>query len=225
MIIKQNFHKIYINLLRLFNRIPFYQPTYMKNIFPIVKDKNLRESETRADLIIENLDNSSGSYLDIGSQLGYFVFKMAETGFFSTGIESSKYPHSYANSLKVINDEDNVCFINMSIDSNNVKNLPTYDVVSILNVFHHLVYFNSFKDADIIMKELVSKTNKILFFETGEFEEKGEYWSDCLSFMGKDSKKWVFNYLKTLGFSNVSKIAEFPTHLNDHKRTLYCCSK
>ena len=225
MIFKKKIHKFYINILRFFNRIPFYQPTYMKKSFFLVKNKNLRESELRSQKIIASLNFNSGSYLDIGSQLGYFVFKMAESGFFSTGIEASKYPHNYANSLKIVNDNDNVCFINMSIDIQNVKNLPSYDVISILNVFHHLIYFYNFKDADIIMKELVSKTNKTLFFETGEFEEKGEYWSDCLSFMGEDSKKWVFNYLKSLGFSSVSKIAEFPTHLNDHRRTLYCCSK
>ena len=197
----------------------------MKNSFFLVKDKNLRESESRAKLIIESLQEKTGSYLDIGSQLGYFVFKMADSGFFATGIEASKYPHNYASSLKVINNDHNACFINMSIDSSNVKNLPSYDVISILNVFHHLVYFYSFKDADIIMKELVSKTNKTLFFETGEFEEQGEYWTDCLSFMGKDSKNWTFNYLKSLGFANVSKIGEFSTHLNNHSRTLYCCTK
>jgi len=197
----------------------------MNNKFFLIKDKSLRESDNRSNLIVDNVDKSSGSYLDIGSQLGYFVFKMAEVGFVSTGIECSKYPHKYASSLKVINENNNVSFINMCIDSKNIINIPNFDVISMLNVFHHLVYFLGFDAADIIMKQLASKTNSKLFFETGEYEEKGEYWSDSLSFMKSDSKSWIYNYLCSLGFSTVSIIGEFPTHLNNHHRTLFCCNK
>jgi hypothetical protein len=218
-------HKIYINLLRFFNRIPFYQPTYKNNSFFSFNEKHLRDSEERVDLMIRNLDQKQGSYLDIGSQIGYFVFKMSEVGFFSTGIECSQYPHKYANSLSVINNSNNVNFINMCIDDDNIKCIPSYDIVSVLNVFHHWVYFSGYDSADLIMREVFKKTNKILFFESGEFDEKDEYWSDCLSFMGGDSKKWLHQYLLSLGFSSVEQLDNFSTHLNKHNRTLYMCKK
>ena len=61
MIFKKKIHKFYINILRFFNRIPFYQPTYMKKSFFLVKNKNLRKSELRAQKIIESL-NPSGRF-------------------------------------------------------------------------------------------------------------------------------------------------------------------
>lgn len=217
--------KIYVNVLRLSNVVLLYQPTYMTNKFRIIKNNNIRESDKRIDLIISSVGEMSGSYLDVGSQLGYFVFKMSEKGFFSMGIESERYAYSYSNSLKVINENENVVFMNKSIDNDNIKDIPSFDVVSIMNVFHHLVYFLGFDNADIVMRELYNKTNKILFFETGEYEEKGEYWSDCLSFMGEDSSVWIHSYLLKIGFSDVKKIGESSTHLNPHKRTLYLCCK
>jgi len=193
--------------------------------FFIVNNVSMRDSADRADLIVERIKSIKGSYLDIGSQLGYFVFRVSDRNFFATGIECSKNPFLYSNSLKVINRKQNVDFINMCIDSRNVYNLPSYDVVSVLNVFHHFVYFYGYDQADEIMKEIANKTNKMMFFETGEYEEKGEYWSESLDFMGHDTKTWIYDYLKSLGFSEVVEIGEFGTHLNEHKRTLYACHK
>jgi hypothetical protein len=195
-----------------------------KNFF-LVKERNLRESKQRFDSIIKNIDQRDGSYLDIGSQLGYFVFKMSSVGFFSTGIECSEYPHKYASSLSIVNNTHNANFINMCVDDNNIRNIPSYDVISILNVFHHLVYFLDFDSADTIMKEIARKTNNILIFESGEFGERDEYWSDCLKFMGEHPKEWIYDYLMSLGFSSVERIGEFSTHLNSHTRTLYICKK
>ena len=113
----------------------------------------------------------------------------------------------------------------MCIDDDNIKCIPSYDIVSVLNVFHHWVYFSGYDSADLIMREVFKKTNKILFFESGEFDEKDEYWSDCLSFMGGDSKKWLHQYLLSLGFSSVEQLDNFSTHLNKHNRTLFMCKK
>ena len=60
----------------------------------------------------------------------------------------------------------------MCIDSKNIKNIPNFDVISSLNVFHHLVYFLGFDAADIIMKQLVSKTNSKLFLRQVNMKKK-----------------------------------------------------
>jgi len=218
--------KGYINYLRLFNKTELYQPTYQKRSFFLVRKGTVQRScEDRFDAISKRVSASSGSYLDIGSQFGYFVFKMAELGFVSTGMEADLPAYNYASNLAKINEATNVRFIHEHLDEDRAKSLPHYDIISILNVFHHIVHFSGFEKADKIMKTLYQKCDGILFFETGEYEEKGHYWSEDLQFMGKSSKEWIGDYLKKLGFRCVEEAGRFPTHLSGHKRTLFCCFK
>ena len=75
-----------------------------------------RSSEDRVSLISENLPQLPGSYLDIGSQLGYFVFKISEKGFLSCGIEVNPISCTYSRSLAILNDIKNVSFLNFQLD-------------------------------------------------------------------------------------------------------------
>jgi len=43
--------------------------------------------------------------------------------------------------------------------------------------------------------------------------------------MGRDSNKWINDYLFSLGYSEVKLIGEFSTHLSDKKRALFLCKK
>ena len=103
------YNKIYVNFLRTFRRVPFYQPTYMEKGggFMLVSDTFLRGSLERSNLILDKIKAMSGSYLDIGSQLGYFVLKVSELDFIATGIECSEMPYRYSNSLKEIYNKNN----------------------------------------------------------------------------------------------------------------------
>ena len=75
------------------------------------------------------------------------------------------------------------------------------------------------------MKDLYNKTNKYFIFETGQYNEKGCYWSNDLSFMGETPNQWLFDYLKSLGYSEVKLISKFNTHLNDEERSFFICIK
>ena len=55
--------------------------------------------------------------------------------------------------------------------------------------------------------------------------EKGCYWSNDLSFMGETPNQWLFDYLKSLGYSEVKLISKFNTHLNDEERSFFICIK
>ena len=76
-----------------------------------------------------------------------------------------------------------------------------------------------------MMHELYNKTNSYFIFETGQFDEKGYYWSDSLSFMGNNPVTWIQDYLIGIGYSTVTLIDEFPTHLSDKSRAFFICSK
>jgi O-antigen chain-terminating methyltransferase len=217
---------LYLNYINLFNKTEMYQPSYNSSRFLLFNSqKSQRLSDDRLDAMIKNLKTKNGSYLDIGSQIGYFVFYFNKLGFFSTGIEMNSYSSDYASCLSILNKIKNISFINDTINQNSVKNLPDFDVVSILSVFHHLVYFQGKVAAEEILSILISKCKNTFYFETGEFEEKGFYWTESLSFFGNKSQIYIKDYLQTFGFSEVRCIGKYRTHLTDHKRSLFVCHK
>ncbi|KKG14921.1 hypothetical protein EO98_01365 [Methanosarcina sp. 2.H.T.1A.6] len=220
---------VFINVVRLFNLTELYQPTYNPKKHIILKsDVKKRKSDDRVSAIQNNVDFSSiNTYLDIGSQLGYFVFKLSESHelTLAQGFEMNDVSCAYSNALVYLNDLKNISFVNCKVTPNFIKNMPNYDIISFLNVFHHIVYFDGFESADEIMHELYNKTNSYFIFETGQFDEKGYYWSDSLLFMDKNPVTWIQNYLVSIGYKKVTLINEFPTHLSDNTRAFFICSK
>ena len=220
---------VVINLIRIFKLTEFYQPTYNpNNIYYIWGTSYQRLTNERVNVIKSNIDlNGVSTYLDIGSQLGYFVYKIneANNSIFATGIEMSKVSYMYSILIGMLNNSINTSFINTELTANNVQNIPCYDLISCLNVFHHIVHFRGFEEADEIMKCLYKKTNKCLIFETGQYDEKGHYWTNDLSFMEDSPIKWIIEYLKKLGFYDVRLISKFKTHLGDDERGFFICTK
>ena len=217
------------NLIRFFKLTEFYQPTYNpNNIFFVRGTSYERLTNERIDVIKSNIDlNEISTYLDVGSQLGYFVYKIneANNSIFATGIEMNKVSYMYSVLIGMLNNSKNTSFINSELTADNVHNMPCYDVISCLNVFHHIVHFRGFEVADKIMKVLYKKTNKCLIFETGQYNEKGHYWTNDLGFMGDAPIKWIIDYLKKLGFYDVKLISKFKTHLGDEERGFFICTK
>jgi len=218
-----------LNVIRFFRLTELYQPTYSpKKFWFWGKDISKRNCEDRIAVIKENIDFSCiGSYLDIGSQLGYFVFRIAETNknMIAQGLEMDKYASLYSSSIVSLNDIQNVSFLNTKITPEIVVALPNYDVISFLNVFHHIVHFEGFESADKIMHEFYKKCNKYFIFETGQYDEKGYYWNESISFMGNDSLKWINEYLLKIGYVKVNLLSTISTHLSPQKRGLFLCEK
>ena len=222
---------IYIttNLIRFFKLTEFYQPTYNPNNIYFVRGSSYeRQTDERINVIKSIIDlNEISTYLDVGSQLGYFVYKIneANSSIIATGIEMNKVSYLYSVFVGILNNSINTSFINSELTADNVRNIPSYDVISCLNVFHHIVHFRGFEEADKIMKDLYKKTNKCLIFETGQYNEKGHYWTNDLVFMEDTPIKWIIDYLKKLGFYEVKLISKFKTHLGDEERGFFICTK
>lgn len=223
------FSYLFINIVRLFNLVELYQPTYNPKKYPVIKAKFCkRNCDDRLSAIRGNIDFSYiNSYLDIGSQLGYFVFNLVELNknIIAHGIEMNTIACAYSNSILFLNDLKNISFSNTKITPEVAKRIPKYDVISFLDVFHHIVFFDGYEVVDKIMHQLYKKCNLYFIFETGQYDEKGYYWSEKLNFMGKDPIKWIHNYLLNLGYSEVKLIKEIGTHLSDKNRGLFLCKK
>lgn len=223
------FSYLFINIVRLLNLVELYQLTYNPKKYPFIKAKFYkRNCHDRLSAIRENINFSCiGSYLDIGSQLGYFVFDLAKLNktMIAHGIEMNTIACAYSTSILFLNNLKNISFSNTKINPEIVKKIPKYDVISFLDVFHHIVFFDGHEAADEIMHQLYKKCNLYFIFETGQYDEKGYYWSKKLNFMDKNPTKWINDYLLSLGYSEVKLIGEFSTHLSNKKRALFLCKK
>ena len=170
------FSYFYVNWVRLFKLTDLYQPTYNPSRLPLIRSRFIqRNCDDRISAIVKNVDlNSVGFYMDIGSQLGYFVFKVCEQAKATTGwgIERDSVACNYARALAALNHVKNVSFLNCALNESLVKTMPFCDMISFLNVFHHMVYFNGFDAANSIMQQLYQKCNSYFVFETGQFNEK-----------------------------------------------------
>lgn len=118
----------------------------------------------------------------------------------------------------------NVLFVKAMMDPEFVRTMPSFEVVNNLSVFHHWVKAYGADQAQEMMRELASKSD-MMFFETGQPDEKGTKWADKLSFMGEEPQSWIERFLREIGFSQVETIGTFDTGLTDIKRTLFVAKK
>ena len=71
-----------INIIRIFRLTELYQPTFNPSNITFLRNKlYARESFERIKIISVHIDlKKISTYLDIGSQLGYFVYKIEQDG-------------------------------------------------------------------------------------------------------------------------------------------------
>ena len=165
------------------------------------------------------------NYLDLGSNMGFFIYRAGQLGITSIGIDNSWSNVSLSKLLASKYMKQNIGFLFGEINIQTIRSLPKFDIISILSVFHHLVFSFGFHEADKIMCEIVNKTNRYLFFETGQYNEKTNYDWSVLSFMGNDCIGWIHAYLSKLGFQKITLLGEIPTHLSGVNRGFFVAEK
>ncbi len=202
----------------IFRDFYLYQPIYGSK-----SRKFKRNCEDRWDVMKAHLPKAPFSFMDIGSNIGYFTFHAQDMGAVAIGIEMHPGKYELAQAIKAVNEVERVSFLNFLIDTNTVVGLPSVNVVCFLSIYHHWIRHFGFEKADTIFTSLCNKTDSI-FFETGQFNEKVQ-WKDMLNFMKPDVKRWIENYLKSKGFKKILLLGEFPTHRSDVPRYLYFATK
>jgi len=198
---------------------------YQPNPFDISDNSNIRDCLQRFSCIDEALPNRALSCLDIGCNEGFFVFKLSERGGFCLGIDSGRNEIMTANSIKSIHNVKNTVFTNLHLNSAELKNLPSFEVIIFLSVFHHLVKNNSLEYAKDFVSEISKINRKYLIFETGQPDEEGVAWSEVLSFMLPDINDWIIKMLQEAGYKNISIIGKNKSIRSNVKRSLFLASK
>ena len=199
-----------------------YQPVFSKDDDNSFVIRNSKDRWNAMKPYLEKLDK--GSVLDIGSNIGYFTFKTAELGHFSTGMESEGFNITVSNAIKASAGVDNANFIKCMITPEHIKIMPSYDTIINLSVFHHWVKVYGQEVACDMMRDLAAKCDNLVF-ETGQHNEKGTKWAERLSFMGGSPEVWIEEFLKDIGFNEVKLLGQFSTGLTDVKRNMYFASK
>ncbi len=183
----------------------------------------------RWDAISEYLKDSK-SLKDIGCCVGFFCHKAAENyGMNTIGLDmNNRYLRIAKYTSKHVENGEKELFLNLKIDIDTVKILPTTDSTILFSVWHHWVFYYGLNIATVILKEVWSKTNKVLLFESGEEETKEEF---NLPF-DKKATEWLNEYLlrvlpnakvKEIGTFSVGNYAHYK--LKGHKRTVFAITK
>jgi len=151
------------------------------------------------------------SYLDIGSNVGWFVFATEFLGMESTGIEIGKRLVDFSQMIAEMN-TSSAKFINKDATPRYVAQMPNYDVISLLSILHLLVPSKGKEYAISLLREICNKVNKVFFFEI-------PIWS--YQSFGVTSVETLSMFLQKLGnFSKVQVVG-----MSDAKRPFIACYK
>lgn len=191
------------------------------------------ESGRRAEATLERWDAiecelaniPAGTALDLGSHLGFFSFKLAELGHLCLGIENNKNTIRAARMLRTASAVEGASFREMTLDSQTVRELPEADIIIFLSLWHHLCRLEGFESARELLTNVMSKTRRVCFFETGQSNEVYTRWALDLPEMNPEPKEWISSLLLDCGASRVKHLGTFATFLGPVKRHLFAAYK
>lgn len=173
-------------------------------------DRDAEGTHRKWELIEPRLPTAPYSALDLGCNIGYFSFKLAQHGADHVlGIDVERGPLVIAEKLKVLGRVDNVGFLTRSIDERNVDLLGEYDVILFLSVFHHLVYRHGMAAARAILTRLIGKARHSFFFETGQGDQGFGKFAGAMPRMSRDEvPDFVVGLLRECGAARVDLLGE-----------------
>ncbi len=163
--------------------------------FGIIKSKRSAGVLSRWKMIQRTINQMTiESALDIGCNAGFYSIRLSEMRVKVIGVESEqRYFRLCQYAIKKLNIK-NFGLLYLEVDACSVSLLPNVDCTLFLSVFHHLTKKHGFEKASGVLKELWNKTNRILFFETGESEMGAKY---KLPLMKPNPKIFLQNFLTT----------------------------
>jgi hypothetical protein len=141
---------------------------------------------------IDDLDVQSA--VDIGANIGWFVFAFDALGIPAVGVEREARSVRIALYARQRTPQPSrASFLVLDLDPTTLRFVPPADCVVCLSVWHHFVRDVGLEPATRMLRGIWERTNKVLFFETGE-NEMPLSWG--LPRMEPDSATWLTSYLE-----------------------------
>lgn len=194
-----------------------YQPIFRSPELSISTSRECQDRLNRIESVVQCFKNTVGrplKILDLGCAQGFFSLNLASLGNKVHGVDFLNANINVCQKLASIYPELEITFEEDKIE-NIVENIEPdqFDLVLGLSVFHHLAHHHGSDYTQKLLSTLASKV-AVGIFECALSEEP-LYWAPALPKNPRDLIK---------GFSFITQIAKFKTHLSDIKRPLYFAS-
>lgn len=197
-----------------------YQPLPWLGVDHAPRARGVRSRWRSMSAVIDDVGGETA--VDIGCNAGYFVISLATRGVATVGVESDA---RYARVLAHARDRlhiDNVGVLTLKLSPTTQSLVPGTDITLLLSVWHHVVRDFGLDAANRILAKLWDRTQRVMFFETGEDEMPGSW---GLPHMGPDPAAFLHGFL--LERCHGSKVehlglhAAFDADRNPCKRNLF----
>lgn len=170
--------------------------------------------------IKKELPDAPSSFLDVGCNVGFYVIEAAKAGHFSVGLDSIEHTKLFG----IVNgacELRNASAVPMQLTPDNVRSLPTFDVIVIMQVFHHLCVAFGQEDACRILKTLWDRTGHKMIFEVESSGKAEEVFSTKMPDMGEESEAWIRRFFEDLGCADIRAIYRD----EGHRRSVFAITK
>lgn len=146
------------------------------------------------------------SLVDIGCDVGWFVFSAGTRGLTAIGMEPDARSCRLFLYVKRKLGLDRVGLLTAELNQETARVLPTADSFLFLSIWHHLVRHHGLAGATDLLKAVWKRTSKVLFFETGEREMPERF---HLPEFTPDARQWIEEYLtENLGDSQLLHLGQ-----------------
>ena len=208
------FTKAQCSALRLSSTKFRYQPAPSTVAILGSRLASTRQCDDRLAVVKRHLPQGSQNILDLGSNTGYYLFEFAKHGHRCHGLEQDPDLVCYTSLMCHALDASGISCECGKFDLSFVGRVPRYDVILCLSVMHHIILAEGMEVAESILQRLVTKTNKVLFFEMGQSNEVKADWSTKLPSMEPDPETWISQWLIRSGFRHVKTIGASRTTIS-----------
>lgn len=154
------------------------------------------------------------SYIDFGSNLGYYVFSAAQQGIASTGIDYNKEYINVCEAISARHNITNANFVNSNLNEYSKNIDQAYDFMTVFSVIHHLYNrTEQYKNMDRLLADFAKLAKDVLFEVPTENDPKGHKWTQDSGYTEK-----IFLASANSMFNSVTRIPGQVEH-----RPYYLC--